>query len=78
MMRWSLETDKIFTGIISQSFLHDNYLCLKIQTKMWSTIKRSDTIILESEENGLMMVVYFSKRNRCHLHKNSVYSPKKS
>ena len=35
--------------------------------------KRSDTIILESVKNGLMMVVCSSKRNRCHLHKKTVF-----
>ena len=56
-------------------FLHDNYLCLEDSNKDVVNIsKRSDTIILESVKNGLMMVVYFSKRNRCHLHKKTVFT----
>lgn len=36
--------------------------------------KRSDTIILERVKNGLMMGVHFSKRNRWHLHKKTVFT----
>ena len=50
-------------------------MCLEDSNKdVVHVSKRSDTIILERVKNGLMMVVYFSKRNRCHLCKKTVFT----
>lgn len=66
-----------FTGdhINNHCCMITHYLCLKEDSHRdgVKASKRPDTIILESVKNGLMTVACSSKRNRCHLHKRTVF-----